>query len=524
MRRSRPFWHLSPAEHSVWEAYPTGEWVDLRTGDRERDDPAGGGAWGPERTVRAEVLVALLLGMAPAEPGHTPGLRLAGARITGALDLSDAEITTKVHLLNCHLAETVDLTDSVTKGVRLRGCDLRRLRAGRCRIDGLLDLDGSTVHQGMRLDNTHVTGQFRLSRARVSAPRPGGDGGGERHLRDIRAPYSGEELKERGYVQDQWAVWAGGLSVDGGAFMRGLRATGGLRLIGTRFSGGLYLREAVVKAIGTQAVNGDHMETASAEFSGGFSAEGTVRLRGARIAGVLSFDKATVKAPGRSLHLSHMQVDELILTAEKIEGEVNLGYSRIGVLLDRPAVYPDAVHLNGTTYESLRGDWTVAERLKWVCRDPGGYRPQPYEQLAAWYRRIGHEPDARRVLVAKQRERRGTLPAAGRGWGRLLDVMVGYGYRPWLAAGWAGLLLAVGTTAFSLVPPTKIDPEEVRAFQPFIYTLDLLAPVSVFEQRAAWEPVGWTQWLAGVIIVAGWILATALIAGAARVLRPQSGS
>ncbi|SDI57814.1 hypothetical protein SAMN05421505_1751, partial [Sinosporangium album] len=55
-----------------------------------------------------------------------------------------------------------------------------------------------------------------------------------------------------------------------------------------------------------------------------------------------------------------------------------------------------------------------------------------------------------------------------------------------------------------------------------VYTLDLLVPVSVFEQRAAWDPAGWTRWLAWTLIASGWILATALIAGTARVLRPPN--
>ncbi|SDI58003.1 hypothetical protein SAMN05421505_1757, partial [Sinosporangium album] len=74
-----------------------------------------------------------------------------------------------------------------------------------------------------------------------------------------------------------------------------------------------------------------------------------------------------------------------------------------------------------------------------------GHHPQPYEQLATWYRRIGHEPDARRVMLAKQRQHRTTLRPTGRAWGRLLDAIVGYGYRPWQAALWAAVLLTTGT-------------------------------------------------------------------------------
>ncbi|MBB5630742.1 pentapeptide repeat-containing protein [Sphaerisporangium krabiense] len=524
MRRSRPFRRLTAAERRVWDAYPSGAWVDLRSGDPGADDPAKGASWGRARTVRAEVIAALMLGANPPEPGQVAGLRLAGAHVPGNLDLSDAALTTKLHLLNCHLPGIVSLTDTTAKGVRFRGCDIYRLRAARCTIDGMLELDDCTIRAGLRLDNAHITGQLRLARTVLHPPDPDG-GASESYLENARRPFTDAEKRERGWDQNQWALWAGGLTVDGGAFCRDLRAQGGLRMIGARFNSGLYLQRAVIENEGGHAVYADHLQASSIEFSGGFTAVGTVRLRGARVGGVLSFDKAVLSAPGseRCLHLSHMQVDELILRPTSMSGEVNLGYSRIGVLLDAAGSYPAAVRLNGFTVESLRGGMTLADRLSWLARDPEGYRPHPYEQLATWYRRIGHDQEARAVLLAKQRARRATLGVAGRTGGYVLDVAVGYGHRAWLAGVWFGLLLVAGTVVFTLYPPSQVGLDERRVFHAFPYTLDLLVPVSVFEQRAAWEPVGWTQWLANVLIASGWILATALIAGATRVLRPQAG-
>ncbi|GGL07580.1 oxidoreductase [Sphaerisporangium melleum] len=521
MVRSRPLWRLTAAERKVWEAYPSGSWVDLRTGDADRDDPAGGATWGRERTVRAELLTALLLGARPAAPGQVAGLRLAGARVVGTLNLSDATITTKLHLLNCHLSGTVALTDATTKGVRFRGCDVRRIRAARCTIDGLFELDSCTVRAGVRLDNAHITGQLRLARATLFAP-DGTSAASESYKADARRAFGDAEKQERGWDQHHWALWAGGLTVDGGAFCRDLRSTGGLRLIGAKFNSGLYLQRAVIESTGGHAVYADHMQATSVEFSENFTAEGTVRLRGARVSGVLSFDQAKLSAQGRALHLSHMQVDELILRPASVRGEVNLGYSRVGVLLDDPRSYPGRVRLNGLVVESIRGNVPLSDRLAWLGRDPEGYRPQPYEHLAAWYRRIGHEQEARRVLLAKQRARRATIGVPGRLAGLLLDVVVGYGYRPWLAGVWFALLLTAGTVVFATHPPAQVGLDERRLFHAFPYTLDLLVPVSVFEQRGAWEPVGWTQWVAGILIASGWVLATALIAGGTRLLRPST--
>jgi len=143
-----------------------------------------------------------------------------------------------------------------------------------------------------------------------------------------------------------------------------------------------------------------------------------------------------------------------------------LGYSRIGVIWDgNPAVWPQHLRLNGLGYDSLRGHG-VDQRIDWVARDPRGFRPQPYEQLAAWYVRDGNDALARRTQLAKLRAGRATEQAGQRLWGRLLDVTVGYGYRPWLAALWFALLLIIGTTAFSVAPPPPLELGETPQSMP----------------------------------------------------------
>jgi len=95
---------------------------------------------------------------------------------------------------------------------------------------------------------------------------------------------------------------------------------------------------------------------------------------------------------------------------------------------------------------------------------------------------------------------------------------VGYGYRPWLAGLWLLGLLTLGTALFSLRNPAPTGNSPHMTFNAFIYTIDLLIPINLFGQRQAWNPQGPYQWLAYGLIAAGWILATALIAGITRVL------
>jgi hypothetical protein len=476
---------LTAAERLLWDAYPTG--ARVRLGDDRPD-----GTTDPARTVRAEVISALLLGARDAQPGHVPAVRLTGARVTGMLDVSGGEVGCELRLDLCALDERPDFSNARARQTRFADCTLPGFDGGGLHADGFFSLSGSQIDGEVRLMRGYLSGGLRMNGVRIRCT------GG-------------------------YAIFGGGLTVEAGAFIRDSDITGGVRLTGARMSGGFFLQGTTLRDSEGFVLDGENILVQDRmECSQGFTAEGPVRLRGARVAGTLSFDQAAIRAPGeRALHLSHARVEELILIPrEPIQGEVTLGYSHIDVILDRPDVWPEELRLNGLVYETLRGEPEEGQRLDWVARDPHGFRPQPYEQLAGWLRRIGRDDLARRCQVAKQRARRRGLNPVSRAWGVLLDWTVGYGYRPWISALWLVLLVAVGTTVFSLHHPhTLRQPDERPQFHAFVYTLDLMLPIETFGQRSAWDPVGWTCWLTWGLTAAGWFLATALIAGAARVLR-----
>jgi hypothetical protein len=203
-------------------------------------------------------------------------------------------------------------------------------------------------------------------------------------------------------------------------------------------------------------------------------------------------------------------------------GELWLAYATIDALFDNPATWPPQVRLNGLRYAAIRhqtGRPPVRERLDWIDREPYGYRPQPYEQLASWYRSVGHDDDARRVLLAKQRRRRETLPAAAKLWGYVQDLTVAYGYRPGRAAVWMALLWAASSVAFTHADHPPIKSGEHPPWNPALFALDLLLPVIELGQVGFFRLRGGWQWLAAAMILVGWILATTVAAGATRLLR-----
>ncbi|MFD5025249.1 oxidoreductase [Streptomyces sp. NPDC058373] len=485
---------LTTAERALWDSFPGGRWVDLRTGVPEEDDPAAGADWGADRTVRAEVVAALLLGGGTERPGGVASLRLAGARITGRLGLAGGEIRHLLWLKGCRLEQAVSLHAAATRTVRITASRLPGVDAGLARVEGHLDLTGSVVETGrLSLINAQVTGELLLNGVRISAA-------------------------------GRWAVFAGGLAMGGGVYCReGFTTRGGVRLVGAHLPGGLFLQGARLESPHGEALVADGATASVMNMSDGFRATGTLRLRGARIPDLLTLDGATLDGGGTALSGVGMQVGTFDFgLAAKPAGAVDLQDATVTALHDRGRNWPDEVRLDGFVYGSLRSEGAprredVAHRLAWLRRNPG-YAPQPYEQLAACYRQAGHDDDARRVLLAKQRHRRTTLNAPGRVWGRLLDAAVGYGYRPWLAALWTIALCLLGSLVFSTRAPVQTKDGEGAPFNALVYTADLLFPVGDFGQRSAWHWTDATQWLAYLLIAVGWLLTTTVVAGVSRTL------
>ncbi|MEU0368862.1 oxidoreductase [Streptomyces sp. NPDC006283] len=510
---------LTSPERELWDAFPEGRRVDLRTGVPEDDSVAEGGQWGPGRTVRAAVITTLLMSAATAQPGGVASLRLAGARISGHLDLAGAQIAHALWLEDCWFEEGADLSGASTRSIAIVGSRVPGVEAGLTRVEGRLDLRRSRLVSGspspfhrrvtaLSLINAHVSGAVNLNGAEISAP-------------------------------GEWAVSAGGLVADGGLYCEdGFVAHGEVRLMGAQLPGGLHMRGALLERPGGRWVTLalDNAVGSTFNFSDGFVANGTVRLRGARISDKLTFAGAVLNGPpdgdGPSLAAPLMQAVDFDFTLVRPpSGTVDLRGAQVSHVHDSDHSWPDVVELDGFVYGSIKTDEagerretvgrrdSVAGRVAWIRRNPG-YNPQPYEQLAGWYRKAGHDDDARRVLLAKQRHRRQVLSPAARVWGHMLDVTVGYGYRPWLAGVWLVALTLLGALSFGTHSPNPAKRGEGAPFQPLVYTLDLLIPIGGLGQRTAWY---WTndglQWLAYLLIAFGWVLTTAVIAGVTRTLQ-----
>jgi hypothetical protein len=179
---------LTAAERELWDAFADGTRVDLGG-----PDPNGADVqiedWTGSCTVRADVVVALLLGAAPTKPGSTARLHLHGARIVGKLHLGDGDVDFSIGIIRCWFDESVELGDARTRGIWIRRCRIPAIDAvavvtagpfliENCRLDyvdlteahiqGRLDLTGTTLlgpdRVALEALSMTVTQDFFLSR------------------------------------------------------------------------------------------------------------------------------------------------------------------------------------------------------------------------------------------------------------------------------------------------------------------------------------------------------------------------
>ncbi|HEY5395955.1 MAG TPA: hypothetical protein VIL16_11220 [Trebonia sp.] len=522
---------LSAAERALWDAFPRGEIVDLTGRPRVA-----------ARTIRAEVIAALLLGALPAEAGRIAAVRLIGTRIVGTLDLAHGVVTVPVRLQRCQLQDVIDLTGTKARDIDLSGSNLAGLTAPLAEVDGKLDLSGCECSGAVVLSGAHITGALELHDTRLT--RPGAEAflGNRLTIDDdlvaVRASVDGEFLLAGSRIggsvlfagaslrnEGGYALYAPDMTAGARFLMRdGFEAHGEVRLVGLRVGGDLNFRNAFLCNPGGDALLAYGIQIGgSLGLSEGFRSQGAVRLSRSRIGGAIFLEHAHLENPaGDVIRCRNTQAQTLHLgPGLETTGIADFRNSQFANIRDEGASWPQRLRLSGLSYGELAPPLSAAVRVGWLRRDADGYHPRNYETLAAMYRNSGDDAAARRVLLARERERRAHLPWYGKAWSWLQEVTVGYGYRPLRAAAWLLAFLAAGTVAFGLHHPPPLAGVPHPAFNPFIYALDLLIPLVDLGQRSAYDPQGPQRWLAYLLIAVGWIFVTTIAAGIARVLRRQ---
>ncbi|MGW0821379.1 membrane-associated oxidoreductase [Streptomyces sp. NPDC002845] len=485
------------SEQGMWAAFRRGEWY------------ADGGE------IRASAVRELLLAPPRAEPGHPARLRLREVRISGRLDLSEADVAGTLRLHGCRFEQAPHLDGATLGAWEMRDCELPGLSAAGVTIGWKCELTGCRVEGPLDLHGASIGGSLRLADSRLS-------GGAD--LRDSSVGGSVGLQRAQLINPEGTALQANRMHIVGDLDCQGgLVAEGTFDICDARVGGGVHLEGASLSCAHGPAMRA-HGADVGAQFNccDGFVARGRLSMSSLTIRSRLSFSDGRIDVPaGRPALVSRRSTaSEIDLRfREPVRGTVALSHARVTVLCGTPDTWPTAIRLDGVVYDSFLPQLPAVQRLPLLARDPEGFTPQPYEQLATSYRQHGRDADARTVLLAKQRRLRATLPWPGRVWSRLQDLMVGYGYQPMRAVWWLVAIMLSGTLLFTLWPPEALEPDKAPEFRSAIYTFDLLLPLVDFGQERAFSPRGGLQWASVLFVCLGWLLATTAAAGANRTLR-----
>ena len=405
---------LTEAERKLLVTAQEGVPSVFLTGDKEKDDPANAADWGPDRTVRADVIYWLCTYKPAIELVHAKGIWIEGAKIAGPLNLECVDIPHRLVLAWCALesvtlidasARTLAFNDSVIGGFvtdRLRSFDADRLKMSGSLLMlnvkaigqvGLLgaDIDGDFECDGAEFDNPKgyalsadrikVKGSvfFRNGFKASGAVRLlGADIGGD--LSCIGAKFNNPAcyvLNANLFLLTGIALHADGIKVKGGIFLRaGFKAVGEVRFLGAEIGGNLDCGGAEFNNPGGNSLHADGIKVKGSVFlRNGFKASGAVRLLGADIGGGLSCIGAEFKNPpcyvlnadlcgftGIALHADGVKVKGNVFFRDgfKASGEVRLlgadiggGLECDGAEFDNPKGYAlnaDGIMVKGSVF------------------------------------------------------------------------------------------------------------------------------------------------------------------------------
>jgi hypothetical protein len=425
------FHPLGIAETKIVAHLQGGDFDRLGDGLRPQQDD-------PERAVRAELLRFLILG-SDGYHSHEKGLRLSGAWISGILDLEGCRIPRDIGLKDCHFEASPVLRSAIIDNLFLDGSSMPGLQADRLEARGCLSIRGALVSGPVRIPGARIGGSIEADGVSIRS-------------------------------SDGIAIDAAGIEARGGILLRGADIKGGIVLSAARLGGDVNAVGARIERPGEVALNGDGVIAGGDLALRGSIIFGEARFLGARLGGDVDCTSASLsQAGGYALRLNHAAIEGALLLRQgaSVAGTLDLTAATIAAIDDDEASWPLAgdLLLNRCRYGAFIGGPVDAHsRLDWLSRQSpdrwkADFWPQPYEHLAMVLREMGHEEEARAVLIAKERLQRRARRSRARNPATraalatsdaILAVTLRYGRQPLLAVVWLALFWAIGTGVFGL--------------------------------------------------------------------------
>jgi hypothetical protein len=291
---------------------------------------------------------------------------------------------------------------------------------------------------------------------------------------------------------------------------------GAVHLSGAHIGGSLHCEGAAMRNESGSALVADSLETGRGIYlHEGFTATSggdgvAVNLVRARVGGALTFKPARLHAT--DLH-HRLEVDGLTYT---------------GVPGPKPDKQPDSARRwrKALPCTGVRGPRTdkqpdSAQRWRELLREgTPAYAAQPYQHLAAGYRALGEDRQARKTLIAQRKDQLArTSPGCWEGlWAFITRITLGYGYKPWRALWWLAGVLAVscllawllgahGALAQTDKTMARTRTNPCTVIQRVSVGLDLNLPVGASVARAQCDLTPHSESVTAFwLTVAGWVL------------------
>lgn len=398
-------------------------------------------------------------------------------------------------------------------------------------VQGDLHLEFSTILRPLGLLNCSIRGTTYLYHAKAKLLNFQGS-----HMGCIKAP---------------------AIRVEGSVLIRNANIKDGVYFNAAKIGGGFQCTGSIFENKEGRALEANGIDVGRSVFlRDNFHAKGTVSLTSAVIGSDLDCSNATFEGG--------MEDDAFIAQRAEIKnafcwrnttiiGRLDLANTKVGQLYDEKESWPDKgmLALDGFEYNSFAGDSpaNAKERLEWIrLGEDITYKPQPYEQLTKAFRKMGHDSDAKLVLIAKQkaREKYGDLNFFQRLYSYLFGFLLGYGWQPRNTIGIIICFVVLGSFFFNnankinLMQPTKervymstvfkhtnTPPSLYPKFHPIIYSIDTFVPFVNLHQESYWlpdenKPVGrfYHSYL-WVHIMFGWFFSTLAAVGFTGLVRKE---
>ncbi|MEM7244997.1 MAG: hypothetical protein AAF533_06605 [Acidobacteriota bacterium] len=463
---------LPPSAEKLFKAIANGEVADYGDGD-----PAEADAWWSEdRVVKAEWIRWLCTDSEASKHAQEhAGVGIRGAILEGALRLDDASLRFPLVIRESRVLDKMTLVRARLRRLSLIGSHIRGLDASGAELGGIVSL-----RNGFRSE-----GEVRLVSAKIGGSL---------------ACIGGEFINPGGYSLD-----ASGVEVGGSVLLReGFRSEGEVQLISAKIGGNLECTAGVFINPDGDSINADQVRVDGSVFLRHFQSEGRIDLTDGTVGSWFEF--RSVKNPR-----------QVVLDLES---------AHVGTLFDEARSWPPIILLDGFTYDHLsrRSPLTSDERLDWLTRADTPFTPQPYEQLARMLTAMGHEAEARTILIAKEKARLQVSSPLTR-WARrvLLGWTIAYGHRPWQVLFCVIPIVVCGWFRFrhGRRQGWFIDTsEDLPEFDAFMYSVDTFFPITNFGQAngRVIKHRGLQVYL-WIHTVAGWVLTSLLVAGLAGLVK-----